>query len=173
MQKDKPSQWLHPNTGLTTSRRHLPHLELEGSYYFTTTTTKFRRVLTPDERAIVLSAIRFMDGKKYDLDAAVVMPDHFHTILQPLGKSSEGVYSLREIFHSIKSFSANKIGGVVWQDENFDHLIRDEKDYSEKLNYTLWNPVKAEIVSEPWEYPFLYWVGRAGSTDLRGTDLRG
>ncbi len=161
-----PANWNRPIEEFTFSRRHLPHLEIPGGYYFTTSCTKFRRVLTPADRDIVLGAILFMDGKKYQLDAAVVMPDHFHTILHPLQKngsaddgSAAADYSLREIFHSIKSYTANKIGGRVWQDENHDHLIRDEKDYLEKLQYILYNPVKAELVASPREYPWLYWIG--------------
>ena len=154
------TDWNHPIEGFTASRRHLPHIEIPGGYYFTTTCTKFRRELTPDDRDIVLASIRFMDGKKYQLDAAVVMPDHFHMILHPLQKDVNADYSLREIFHSIKSFTANKIGGQVWQDENYDHLIRNEKDYLEKLQYLLYNAVKAGLAATPWEYPWLYWIGR-------------
>jgi len=108
-----------------------------------------------------------MDTKKYALDAVVVMPDHFHMILRPLEKSSGGYYSLREIFHSIKSFTAHKIeGGVVWQDENFDHLIRNGEDYDEKLQYLIWNPVKSGLVNSPWDYTWLYWVGRVGPEEM-------
>ncbi len=192
-------KWLDPIREFTVSRRHLPHLELPGSYYFTTSCTKVRGVLQPQEREVILSAIRFMDGKKYQLDAAVVMPDHFHLLLCPLEKAEGGYYSLSEIFHSIKSYSARRIIELrgtlfvpepkvwrsrepssedarptqsqarrktppehkIWQDENYDHLIRNEKDYYEKLQYLLYNAVKNGLAASPFEYPWLYWNGRA------------
>jgi REP element-mobilizing transposase RayT len=196
MSSSQQPEWLDPITGFTTSRRHLPHLELPGSYYFTTTCTKVRGELAPLERDEVLSAILFMDGKKYDLDAAVVMPDHFHLLLHPLRKDENGYYRLSEIFHSIKSYSAKRIIALrqtllvpeakvwwpreqsatrrssvparhktpsenkIWQDENHDHLIRNDKDYFEKLQYILYNAVKDGLAASPFEYPWLYWIGK-------------
>ena len=197
MSSSESPKWLDPIKEFTSSRGHLPHLELPDSYYFTTTCTKVRGVLTSEERDAVLSAIRFMDGKKYTLDAAVVMPDHFHLLLHPTQKEDGGYYSLSEIFHSIKSYSAKRIiewretlfvpepkvwrpreqssgdarptryqakktlpENKIWQDENHDHLIRNEKDYFEKLQYILYNAVKNGLAASPFEYPWLYWVGK-------------
>src|SRR5256885_2134309 len=112
MSSSERPEWLDPIVDFTTSCRHLPHVELPNSYYFTTTCTKVRGELAPLERDEVLSAIRFMDGKKYDLDAAVVMPDHFHLLLHPRRKEEGGYYGLSEISHSIKSYSAKRIIAV-------------------------------------------------------------
>jgi REP element-mobilizing transposase RayT len=185
--------WIQPVSEFKASRRHLPHIEVPDGYFFTTACTKVRGELTEQERDEVLSAIRYMDGKKYDLDAAVVMPDHFHLLLHPKRKDAGWYYSLSEIFHSIKSYSARQIlqlrqtlfvqepkvwtrktladpsrqvarrktqpENKIWQDENHDHLIRNEKDYSEKLQYILFNAVVKGLVSAPFEYPWLYWIG--------------
>jgi hypothetical protein len=67
--------------------------------------------------------------------------------------------------HSIKSYSANRIQrllniqGSVWQDENYDRIIRDEEEYLEKMNYIVNNPLKAMIVENPEDYRWLFFEG--------------
>jgi REP element-mobilizing transposase RayT len=173
-------------------RRHLPHLQLPGSVYFCTASTKFRNSLSPAERDLVYDAIQFHRDRKYELFASVVMPDHFHLILRPLEKNDAGLFSLSEIFHSIKSWSANQIGklrsqshatashatvlgsregksragmpdlrGVaIWQDETYDHIMRNDEDYSEKFYYTIYNPVEAGLVEKPDDYRWLWYQGK-------------
>jgi len=141
------------------TRRRLPHMQHKGSMYFTDSNTSDRQELSDEERDIVFSSIKFLDGKKYDLEAAVVMPDHFHLLMSPLPKG-KGVYSLSEIFHSIKSFSSHQIDrGTLWQDENYDHLIRNEADYLEKFRYLVDNPVVAGLVEKAEDYRWLYYKG--------------
>ncbi|MEK6552808.1 MAG: transposase, partial [Bacteroidota bacterium] len=54
----------------------------------------------------------FHNNKKYKLYAFVIMPDHVHLLLQPLEKTKNSFYSLSEILHSIKSYSANQINKI-------------------------------------------------------------
>ena len=77
--------------------------------------------------------------------AFVVLSDHAHLILQPLKKDS-GYFSLSEIMHSIKSYSAsiinkleNRKGRTLWLNESYDRIIRNEIDYWEKVNYIIQN----------------------------------
>jgi len=93
------------------------------------------------------------------------MATHVHVIFQPLEYSPNNYYSLAQILHSIKSYSANriqrlcKVQGQVWQDENYDRIIRDEKDYFEKWEYIFNNPLKAGLVDKPEDYNWLYCEG--------------
>jgi REP element-mobilizing transposase RayT len=129
-------------------KRHLPHFQLSaGYYYFITFTTYKRRLLQPSHKDCVLNSIRFWDGKKYELHAVVVLNDHAHMIINP-------VDTLAKIMHSIKSFTAHEINkatnrkGKLWQDENFDRVIRDEREFLEKINYIANNPIKANLTEE-------------------------
>jgi len=142
---------------LTVGRRHLPHLQVNGATYFLTFRCRPRLCLPPTGRTIVLNAIRYWDGNRIDLDAAVVMPDHAHAILRITDGSA-----LETILHSIKSFSANRVNrllqrrGAFWQDENFDHIERGETDWQNKLEYVRNNPVKKGLCDNPEGYPWLY-----------------
>jgi len=157
-------------------RRHLPHFQSPNAIYFITTRCCQARRLTYEDLDIVLNSIKYLDGEKYILYAAVVLPDHFHIIIQPLEKKKSAYYSVSEIMHSIKSFSAHKIIKLnkrrsnvsfdnsienkymdqIWQHENFDRIIRNEKEFEIKIDYIMNNPVDAGLVEYPDEYKWLY-----------------
>ena len=90
------------------------------------------------------------------------MVDHVHLLIKPLPKSEKEFWSLSSILHSIKSYSANQIPkvmkhiGTVWQDERYDHIVRNEQELQYFWKYIRQNPVKAELSNIPEEYPFLW-----------------
>ncbi len=49
--------------------------------------------------------------------------------------------------------------GKLWQDENLDRVIRDEKELLEKINYIANNPIKANLAEEYEDYKWLYIKG--------------
>src|SRR5205823_9596566 len=79
------------------------------------------------------------------------MPNYVHAIVRPLGH-----YTLSEILHTWKSFTANRANrlldrsGKFWQPESYDHLIRGEQDLRNRVRYVLENPQKAGLKSWPW-----------------------
>ena len=46
--------------------------------------------------------------------------------------------------------------GTVWQDERYDHIVRNEQELQYFWKYIRQNPVKAELSNIPEEYPFLW-----------------
>ena len=139
------------------SRRNLPHIQRGGSTYFITFRVKAGE-LSPDERKIVIDACNFWHGNRLTLHAAVVMPDHVHLLITPHEQSPGKWYSLTELMHSIKSYSAHEIGklrgerGPIWLDEYFDRLMRDNREFVEKWEYIEANPVTAGLVELPSAY---------------------
>ncbi len=139
-------------------RRHLPHFQLSAGYYFITFSTYHRQSLLPSQKDCVFNAIRFLDRKKYELFAVVVMNDHVHMVIRPID-------ALPKIMHSIKSFCAHQINkisdrkGKVWQDENYDRVIRNEGEFLEKLSYIANNPMKANLSRGYGDYRWLYIQG--------------
>ena len=91
-------------------------------------------------RRIVEDALLFFDGKRYDLIAFVVMPNHVHILM----KLKEG-HELVEIMKSIKSYTAKRINdnenksGPVWQSESYDRLIRDHDHFKNVVRYIIAN----------------------------------
>jgi len=79
------------------------------------------------------------------------MPNHVHALVQPIAGQT-----LASVLHSWKSFTAkaaNRLlarSGAFWQDEYYDHLIRDEADYAHAMRYILENPGKAGLSEWQW-----------------------
>lgn len=132
---------------LKITRRNLPHWSKEGSTYFISFRLK-SGTLTPVERKIVRNHIASGDRKYYLLVAAVIMPDHVHLILKPIES-----YSLTRIMQGIKSSTAGLLNthrltqSPLWQSESFDRILRDEREFHEKLQYMADNPLKAGLTS--------------------------
>jgi REP element-mobilizing transposase RayT len=156
---------LKPIVDFKTTRRNLPHWEFSGSAYFVTFNASLGCNLTSEEKDIAFNAIMFHQDKKYILYACVVMDTHVHLIVLPLETSGGQYYSLGQIMHSIKSYSANQIQktigkrGNIWFDEHFDRVIRDDNEFYEKMSYIINNPVKAGLAKDPEGYKWLYYHG--------------
>src|SRR5207248_1953573 len=99
--------------GTKYSRQRLPHFERPWAKYAVTFGTLNRSTLSPEARSITLKAIEHFHGKRYELYAACVMPDHVHVLWEPSikGDNAEGkpvFWSLAELVRSIKTFSARE-----------------------------------------------------------------
>ena len=143
---------------LATRRRNLPHLEASGATYFVTFRCRQKATLSPEARDIVIAAIRACDGKTIELDAAVVMPDHVHAIFRLANPNQ-----LSDVLRRIKGGTARRInqslGGTgfsLWMDESFDHIIRNEAEWQEKIEYVAHNPVKRGLADRPEEYRWFF-----------------
>lgn len=109
--------------------------------------------------SLVSSALKFYDKKEYDLLCYCIMLNHVHVVFT----LKENARVLSKIMKSIKGYSAresNKIlgrRGTFWQDESYDHIVRDEKELERIVYYVLNNPVKAGLVDdcEKWEWNYL------------------
>jgi carbamoylphosphate synthase large subunit/REP element-mobilizing transposase RayT len=100
----------------------------------------------PRARQIIANAINHFDRDRYIIDAFVVMPNHVHILLKPLGTNSLSV-----ILHSWKSFTSNQINrlmtrsGPLWMAETFDMIVRDSAHLTSCRNYIGQNPDKARV----------------------------
>ena len=88
---------------------------------------------------------------RYRLHAWCVMPNHVHVVIEPLPG-----HTLPSILHSWKSFTAKAANrllgrtGEFWQEEYYDHIIRDTEDHAHAMHYLLENPAKAGLKDWPW-----------------------
>ena len=100
----------------------------------------------PKVSALVEAALKFFDGDRYQLGSFVIMPNHVHALVRPLGD-----HSLSDVLHSWKSYSSNAVNkllnrsGTFWQNESFDHIVRNEAQMTRVAAYIEDNPVKARL----------------------------
>ena len=96
----------------------------------------------PDLRKIVEDVLRHDDGVEYRLKDFVVMPNHVHALVTPLGKNT-----LSEAMQEWKSVSAHRINkalgrkGEFWQKEYFDHIVRSAEQLEKLKRYIQNNPL--------------------------------
>ena len=137
----------------------------------------------PRIAALIRGNLYHHRGSKYDLLAYCIMPNHVHVLFrvredatavdssQPrlLAATGEDFFSdeaadskgpLAGIMHSLKSYTANEANkllkrtGQFWQHESYDHWVRDEEELERIVDYIVWNPVKAKLVSKPHQWYF-------------------
>jgi len=105
--------------------------------------------------SLVGEALLKWDGVRYKLIAWIIMPNHVHIMLSPIGD-----HSVADIMHSIKSFTsheANKLlkrTGHFWSKEYYDRYIRDARHFASTIAYIENNPVKARLCAKPEDWPF-------------------
>jgi putative transposase len=114
----------------------------------------------PEIAILVADALRFFDGKRYDLLVYCILSNHVHVVFTPLQKSAEAYYSLAQIMHTVKGYSAGRANrlldrtGAFWLHESYDHCVRGAKELERILAYVVNNPVKAGLVAEWQAWPW-------------------
>lgn len=104
-------------------------------------------------------ALIFFKGKELTTHAYCIMPNHVHWVFS----HKEDAQVVWRILQRMKSFTAkecNKIlkrEGQFWEEESYDHIVRDTKEFDNIVWYTLQNPVKAGFVKEwqEWQFSFI------------------
>jgi len=88
---------------------------------------------------------------KYELHEFVIMPDHIHLIVTPIG------ITLERAVQFVKGGFSHRVGTLnpkleVWQRGFVDHRIRDAADYAHHREYVVLNPVQARLCEKPETY---------------------
>jgi REP element-mobilizing transposase RayT len=134
------------------------HIKLPGYAYFITTRLAGDLTVFNDEYccSLLLKDLDFYRRElHYQLYGYVIMFDHFHWIIQPTLKADISVVMNKIKGHA--SFSINKyLGrtGKLWQKGYHDHIIRNGKDFEEKINYIHKNPIRAGLAAKMADYKF-------------------
>lgn len=88
----------------------------------------------------------------YNLSAWVILPSHFHAIIELRDRPLPSVVqSIKQSF-SMKYRLSTGATGRVWQSRYWDHIIRDEHDLKRHLDYIHYNPVKHGLTNNPAQY---------------------
>lgn len=175
---------------LVLMRRYLRYRVDGGTYYFTVVTHQRRPFLT-DPLAIhcLRNAFRSIKQERpFEIIAIVVLPDHFHCVIELPSGDSDYSTRMRLIKSEFtQSWLAN--GGTegrisesrrkkgeraIWHRRFFEHTVRDEEDLERCVDYIHWNPKKHKLVNRvrDWEWSSFHRYVEAGHYDLDwgGTD---
>jgi len=142
----------------------------DGYSYFLTVVTHERKPLLVENIELLRYAFKLSKKKyEYRVDAIVVLPDHLHMIITPKISTeySQIISAIKRSFVygldtqtkeeakaeiSASKYRRNHAG--IWQERFYEHTIRDEKDWLEKMEYIQYNPLKHKLVEDikDWAY---------------------
>ena len=144
------------------------------SYFLTFCTFDRREAFTDVEPVEYVHSeiLRTCAEREFEVTAGVFMPDHLHMVVRGLTDRSNlksGMKLARQ--RSAHTFRI-RVGGSLWQDGYFDHIIRDADDERERVRYIVQNPLQAHLCEEPGDYPYSWWPGRPWDpARVRGAEL--
>ena len=145
-------------------------LIIPGTSYFFTVVLEDR---TSDLLIVRINELRqafkqVIERYPFIIDGIVVLPEHLHLMMTlPL---SDANYSQRlgfiksclarqiELLEPVSVSRKSKRERGIWQRRFWEHVIRDELDYSRHLDYIHYNPVKHGYVRSPseWQYSSIH-----------------
>ena len=121
-----------------------------GQIYLITTVTHNRHrhfADLPAARSLIRALRDESAAGSCDTLAFVVMPDHLHWLMQLKDPS------LSAVVGRVKSISARRLGGRIWQPGFHDHALRVEDDLRATARYIVANPLRAGLVHRVGQYP--------------------
>ena len=140
-----------------------------GTYFFTVNLAERNKTLLIDEfDSLRLVLNRVKKQHPFQLNAMVVLPDHLHALLTlPLNdKDYSTRWALikagfsRQLPKDERINRSRKSKGErgIWQRRLWEHLIRDDQDYENHVNYIHYNPVKHGYVERAvdWSYSTIH-----------------
>ena len=90
----------------------------------------------------------------FQLRAYVLMSNHVHLLIEPLSPVSEITRQIKGATARAGNLILSRTGSSFWQDESFDHWIRNPDEWKRIRAYIERNPVTAGFVSNPKDWPW-------------------
>jgi putative transposase len=93
--------------------------------------------------------------ERFAILAYCLMPDHAHLLAEGLAINSD--------FRRFAKMAKQRSGGLyarthhrrLWQAGYYERVLREEDDARELARYIISNPLRAELVKTPTDYPFI------------------
>jgi len=90
----------------------------------------------------------------YQLRAWVIMPNHVHVLMRPKTSVPVIIRWLKGSTARQANLILGRTGEAFWQDESFDHRVRDEVELNRIVSYIEHNPVSAGLAPNPGDWPW-------------------
>jgi len=105
---------------------------------------------------IVADALLYGERERhlYELRAWVIMPNHVHVLLRPKTSVAAITRWLKGSTARQANLVLGRTGETFWQDESFDHRVRDEAELERVVTYIEGNPVSAGLAASVAEWPW-------------------
>jgi len=126
----------------------------EGNIYFVTNVTYQRSPILVKNIDIIWKSIENTKNNiEFNMIAWVILPDHFHFIIDPFGHDISNIMQrIKMSFSSYYRSRQDMRAGKIWQNRFWDHIIRDNDDMNSHIDYIHFNPVKHRYTANPIEW---------------------
>lgn len=135
-----------------------------GTWFFTVNLRNRNETLLVDNADLLRATFRSVQRRHpFTIDAIVVLPDHLHAILTLPPQDTDfamrwnqikGRFSkLLPVTETISAVQQHRRERGIWQHRYWEHLIRDERDLENHVNYIHFNPVKHGHVARASDWP--------------------
>jgi putative transposase len=151
-----------PPAPVLPQRRNLPH-EIppwvsQGARHFITITALYRDT-SPFASAAVASVLLqnllvYQSLGKWHLWLALIMPDHIHFIA-----TFNMDYGIEASVSAWKGYQSKTLK-LDFQSGFFEHRLRNEEAFREKMAYVRANPERKGLVADAADWPYVYEHGR-------------
>jgi putative DNA methylase len=90
----------------------------------------------------------------YEIHAFVIMPNHIHLLITPKVPISRITNGLKGVTARDANVILHRTGQHFWQDESFDHWVRNSAQFHRIRAYIESNPVSAGLATRPQDWPW-------------------
>ena len=90
----------------------------------------------------------------YRLHAFVVMPNHVHILIEPMISPMRALKALKGCSARAANTILGRTGEHFWQEESFDHWVRNKAEFERIRHYIENNPVKAGLTKSAEDWPW-------------------
>lgn len=125
---------------------------------FLTQIVEGRKPVFADADMVILLRETLHNAKQhhpFTMLAYVILPDHFHLLIQPTGDENfSKIMSSLKFNFTLKYKQKLNIDVLTkfWQKRFWDHVIRDEIDLENHVHYIHFNPIKHGYVNDPFAW---------------------
>ena len=113
-----------------------------------------RSLARPEIADLVVATL--LDGQDvhhlYILHALVVMPNHVHLLITPKAPVPKLMQALKGPTARRANQILKRTGTAFWQEESYDHWVRNEREFGRIRAYIKENPVRAGWVAVAQDY---------------------
>jgi putative transposase len=100
----------------------------------------------PQIAGLVIAALKVVEEERLcRLHAYVVMPNHVHVLLTAIAALERITFLIKGRAARQANLLLGRTGKPFWQNESFDHWIRNPGEFERVLNYVKRNPVKIRL----------------------------
>ena len=137
-----------------------------GTYFFTVVTyERIDLLIDQEERDLLLNVWEDVGSRHpFEIVAYCILPNHFHMVMTLPENDSNFSMRIREIKrlftlqytgdcpNHINASRIKRKESSVWQRRFWEHVIRDEDDLKNHIEYVHFNPVKHGLVERVYDW---------------------